>query len=90
MEYIIAIALFFISLILTQLVRRWTIKKAILDLPNERSSHTIPTPRGGGLAIAIVWFCFLLIYGFYFKSIPIELLIALLCGIPIAIVSLIV
>ena len=23
-------------------------RRAILDLPNERSSHTVPTPRGGG------------------------------------------
>lgn len=26
-------------------------RRALLDLPNERSSHTLPTPRGGGLAI---------------------------------------
>jgi UDP-N-acetylmuramyl pentapeptide phosphotransferase/UDP-N-acetylglucosamine-1-phosphate transferase len=25
-------------------------QRQILDLPNERSSHTLPTPRGGGLA----------------------------------------
>lgn len=25
-------------------------RKQIMDLPNERSSHTLPTPRGGGLA----------------------------------------
>ncbi|MBN07701.1 MAG: UDP-N-acetylmuramyl pentapeptide phosphotransferase [Rhodospirillaceae bacterium] len=29
------------------LLRRWR----ILDLPNKRSSHDIPTPRGGGLAV---------------------------------------
>jgi Fuc2NAc and GlcNAc transferase len=28
--------------------------KLMLDIPNERSSHTRPTPRGGGLGIAIV------------------------------------
>ncbi len=27
---------------------------ATLDLPNERSSHSAPTPRGGGIAIAVV------------------------------------
>jgi len=32
------------------------IKKKIIDFPNERSSHTVPTPRGGGIAVAIVWF----------------------------------
>jgi UDP-N-acetylmuramyl pentapeptide phosphotransferase/UDP-N-acetylglucosamine-1-phosphate transferase len=29
-------------------------RAAILDLPSDRSSHTIPTPRGGGLAVIAV------------------------------------
>ena len=29
-------------------------RRAILDLPNERSSHQTPTPRGGGLAVVTV------------------------------------
>jgi UDP-N-acetylmuramyl pentapeptide phosphotransferase/UDP-N-acetylglucosamine-1-phosphate transferase len=36
------------------LVRRWATRRRILDVPNERSSHTRPTPRGGGLAIVAV------------------------------------
>jgi UDP-N-acetylmuramyl pentapeptide phosphotransferase/UDP-N-acetylglucosamine-1-phosphate transferase len=32
--------------------RRWAERRRILDVPNERSSHTQPTPRGGGLVIA--------------------------------------
>ena len=39
---------------LTGLVRRWMVARSILDVPNERSSHTVPTARGGGLAIASV------------------------------------
>ena len=39
---------------LTGLVRRMAIAGAVLDLPNERSLHRAPTPRAGGLAIAIV------------------------------------
>jgi UDP-N-acetylmuramyl pentapeptide phosphotransferase/UDP-N-acetylglucosamine-1-phosphate transferase len=35
-------------------VRYLTLQHNILDIPNERSSHVIPTPRGGGLAIVIV------------------------------------
>ncbi|MBF0323900.1 MAG: glycosyltransferase family 4 protein [Alphaproteobacteria bacterium] len=31
-------------------VLSWLRRRQILDLPNERSSHTLPTPRGGGLA----------------------------------------
>ncbi|HEX4506487.1 MAG TPA: glycosyl transferase, partial [Alphaproteobacteria bacterium] len=28
-------------------------RRAILDLPNERSSHTVPTPRGGGWGVML-------------------------------------
>jgi UDP-N-acetylmuramyl pentapeptide phosphotransferase/UDP-N-acetylglucosamine-1-phosphate transferase len=34
-------------------------RRAVLDMPNERSSHVVPTPRGGGIAVigvsAIAW-----------------------------------
>ncbi len=33
--------------------RVWSLKNNILDVPNERSSHTMPTPRGGGLVIVL-------------------------------------
>lgn len=36
------------------IIRRWAGRARMLDVPNERSSHTRPTPRGGGLAIVIV------------------------------------
>ena len=37
----------------------------ILDIPNERSSHTCPTPRGGGLGIVVAFFIgILMIYIF--------------------------
>lgn len=40
-------------------VTSWLRQRAILDQPNHRSSHTIPTPRGGGMgvlaALAPVW-----------------------------------
>ncbi len=32
-------------------VRGWAERHRILDIPNPRSSHSIPTPRGGGLVI---------------------------------------
>lgn len=37
----------------TGMVRRYALRRAILDIPNARSSHTVPTPRGGGLAIVM-------------------------------------
>ena len=33
-------------------LRRWLLRAAVLDHPNARSLHQVPTPRGGGLAIA--------------------------------------
>lgn len=34
-------------------VRRAMLRAGTLDVPNHRSSHTVPTPRGGGLACLI-------------------------------------
>lgn len=41
-----------VAAFVTGWVRARAITRGILDVPNARSSHTIPTPRGGGLAIA--------------------------------------
>lgn len=35
------------------LVRLWLRRRQSFDHPNERSSHLVPTPRGGGLACAV-------------------------------------
>jgi len=40
-----------VSALLTGLVRRYALARSILDVPNARSSHSAPTPRGGGVAI---------------------------------------
>jgi UDP-GlcNAc:undecaprenyl-phosphate/decaprenyl-phosphate GlcNAc-1-phosphate transferase len=34
-------------------VLSWLRRRAILDIPNERSSHVVPIPRGGGIAPAL-------------------------------------
>jgi UDP-N-acetylmuramyl pentapeptide phosphotransferase/UDP-N-acetylglucosamine-1-phosphate transferase len=34
--------------------RKWSHRRELFDVPNARSSHTIPTPRGGGVAIVVV------------------------------------
>ena len=40
-----------VAIILTGLVRDHALRTELLDLPNARSSHVTPTPRGGGIAI---------------------------------------
>ncbi|MBI2993843.1 MAG: glycosyltransferase family 4 protein [Gammaproteobacteria bacterium] len=39
------------ALLLTGWVRHYALRAGMVDRPGERSSHTAPTPRGGGLAI---------------------------------------
>jgi Fuc2NAc and GlcNAc transferase len=41
------------SVLLTGLLRRYLATHGVLDVPNERSSHTSVTPRGGGLSIVL-------------------------------------
>lgn len=50
---LLAVPAALLSLILTGLVRRYALRRDLLDHPNQRSSHTVPTPRGGGLAILV-------------------------------------
>ncbi len=42
------------SLGLVAAVRRAALRRGILDAPNDRSLHSAPTPRGGGVAIVAV------------------------------------
>ena len=46
-------------------VRSWSLRARFLDIPNDRSSHRDPTPRGGGLGIVlVVWVgCFFWLAG---------------------------
>ncbi len=39
--------------VVIRLLRHW----AVLDIPNQRSSHEVPVPRGGGIVIVMTW-CF--------------------------------
>jgi len=41
------------ALLLAEAYRRYALKAGVIDTPNHRSSHTQPTPRGGGIAIVI-------------------------------------
>lgn len=51
------IAVVVISFLLTAGLRRYALVKSIIDIPNSRSSHSLPTPRGGGVAIVCTFMC---------------------------------
>jgi len=78
--------LFLISFSLTYFIKNYMIKKSLVAVVNERSSHITPTPHGGGIAISITWFIGLF-YLFFTNQIEQNLFYALLCGAIISIVS---
>lgn len=46
-------------------IRQLAVQRHIMDHPNERSSHSIPTPRGGGLAIVVLVTSTVLVLGIF-------------------------
>lgn len=51
---ILSLATFLLSLTVTALIKQ-RFSQQLLDIPNERSSHTQPTPRGGGMGFIIAF-----------------------------------
>ena len=78
--------LFIFSFILTYLIKEFSIKKSLLAEVTNRSSHMVPTPHGGGIAIAISFFIGILIL-FIEKEIEPSLFYALLSGILLSVIS---
>lgn len=54
-SWLIIFLIIIFSFVLTELIRCYTLNKNLIDMPNDRSSHTIPTPRGGGLSIVVIF-----------------------------------
>ncbi|WP_313296025.1 glycosyltransferase family 4 protein [Pseudomonas sp.] len=50
------------SWLMTAGLRRYALERSVMDVPNARSSHTVPTPRGGGVAIVLSFL--LALFGF--------------------------
>jgi len=42
-----------IGVVVTWLARRYALRRRLLDQPGERRSHTVATPRGGGISIVV-------------------------------------
>jgi len=53
-QLLIFILLTSLSYIGVYFIRRYAERRQILDHPNERSSHSMPTPRGGGVVIVFI------------------------------------
>ncbi len=53
----------FVSFVMTAVLRRYALSRSIIDIPNARSSHSVPTPRGGGVAIVLAFLAVLPLVG---------------------------
>lgn len=82
----IYLILLLFSFLFTYFIKNYMIKKSLVASVNERSSHTVPTPHGGGIAIAITWFIGLF-YLYFSAQIETNFFYALLFGVLISIVS---
>ena len=77
---------FIVSLWLISIVKNNAQRWGLVDIPNDRSSHTVATPHGGGIAIAVTWFTGIT-YLFVVDQIEADLFYALMVGVVIALVS---
>jgi Fuc2NAc and GlcNAc transferase len=71
---------------ITVAAERYASIRGVLDVPNTRSSHTVPTPRGGGVGIVLSCLLTLAICA-VFGSIPGNVLISLAGGMLVAAVG---
>lgn len=53
MSWLLLVGVFLASWLLTFVLRSYALRNKLMDVPNARSSHSIPTPRGGGVAIVV-------------------------------------
>jgi UDP-N-acetylmuramyl pentapeptide phosphotransferase/UDP-N-acetylglucosamine-1-phosphate transferase len=81
-----AIAAFLVSAGVTYILCQMGARFTTLDHPNERSLHTRPVPRGGGLAIVLATVLTSAI-GSYFATLPSEFVILGAAGLVVAVIS---
>lgn len=49
------LVIFVMSFSLTLVLRQYALSRSLIDIPSARSSHSAPTPRGGGVAIVLAF-----------------------------------
>lgn len=62
-KLVILVSAFVVSAITTGVAYAVLKRAKVLDMPNDRSNHSVPTPRGGGLGIVFALAAFLVIVG---------------------------
>jgi len=86
-ELLVLASCFAASTILTHYLIGHAKQRQLLDVPNERSSHSTPTPTGGGMAIVVTFISFLLATGWFFDVATGETFTLALTGAVLAVVG---
>ena len=87
MEWLAPVAAFVSATLLTGWLRRYAERRSLLDVPNERSSHSRPTPRGGGLSITLTVLITVPLLAVYGELPPMALPALLPAGLLIALIG---
>ncbi len=84
MPFFLLLVMLFVSFIATFILTKFFIKYAnkvgLLDIPGERSSHLVNTPRGGGMSIIIVFLIMLFFLWLLSNVIQNDLFFSILIG----------
>lgn len=83
----VCIVAFAAGVILTQLTRVMAQSFGAIDVPNERSSHVAPTPRGGGVSFVVITLIAAAWAAYTTGSTPLAMYF--ICSLGIAVVSLV-
>ncbi len=78
---------FLIALLGTRLLIGWLVSREVLDKPNERSSHDVPTPRGGGIAVVSAIVIAAFVHGLATDGLPVATAVALVAATGLAALS---
>lgn len=79
LEFLLLAAAFASAVVLTGWMRGYARRRELVDVPNARSSHQQPTPRGGGISIVAVTLCAILAAALA-EWVPVRAAVALLGG----------
>lgn len=85
--YLLLFFAFCFSVVSCFFIRKYAIAHSLMDVPNDRSSHIAPTPRGGGFAIVLTFCVSTFLMWFYLGHSGKEILILLLPSVLIAFVG---
>jgi|GEM_PF-158204 len=81
--WLVLLGCILLALCLTGSVRKYVIRKNIMDVPNARSSHTGTVPRGGGAAIVATFYLGLIVM-LVCELVSVELVLSLAGGVVVA------